>query len=256
MDQWIALAEDLAQASGRLIMDHYSRPVAVETKSDKTPVTRADREAEALMRGMIQQRFPDHQVVGEEQGRSGPEESPLQWMLDPIDGTKSFIRKVPLFGTLIALLEDGVPVIGVIHMPCSGELLLGVRGRATTLNGEPVRVSATAHLREATVVVTSTADMQRHGHGEPFRRLEGEVALVRSWGDCHGHLMVATGRADVMLDPILAPWDVAALRPCVEGAGGRLTDWNGEARPLGESAISSNGLLHDDVLRWFGSGGE
>lgn len=251
MDEWAEFAKSLAKESGKLICESFGRQITVHRKADSTPVTEADRGAEALMRKMIEKQYPDHQVFGEEEGGSGPEDSPLQWILDPIDGTQSFIRGVPLFGTLIALMKEGEPILGVIHLPCTGELLLGAKGRPTTLNGEAVQVSKTTDLSKATILTSCTANMVREGHGEAFMKLQEKVDLVRSWGDCYGHFMVATGRADVMLDPILAPWDIAALRPCIEGAGGRMTDWSGVVQPLGESAITTNGLLHEEILACF-----
>lgn len=248
MQDWIDFSEELAHESGKVVRKYFGTQLEVSRKADRSPVTVADREAEALMRRMIEKRFPEHQIVGEEGGTSGRDSSDFQWLLDPIDGTKSFIHGVPLFGTLIALLERGSPIVGAIHLPVQQELLLGARERATTLNGRPARVSDTRDLGEATLVFTCPVDLYREGIGEPYERLRDRVNLVRSWGDCYGHFMVATGRADIMVDPILNAWDYAALKPCVEGAGGRISDRNGQVHDLGESAISSNGHLHDAVI--------
>ncbi len=248
MEEWIAFSRELARESGKLIREYFGSQLEVIRKPDQSPVTAADREAEALMRRMIEARYPEHEVVGEEGGRSGREGAELQWLLDPIDGTLSFIHGVPLFGTLIALLREGRPILGAIHLPVAGELLIGAEGLPTTLNGEPVKVSGNAELAEATLVYTCPATLAAEGYQAAAERLQGKVRLVRSWGDCYGHFMVATGRADIMLDPILNPWDVAALGPCVEGAGGRITDREGKVQALGDSAVSSNGLLHDEVI--------
>ncbi len=248
MEEWIEFSQELARESGKLIRRYFGSQLEVIRKPDQSPVTAADREAEALMRRMIEARYPEHEVVGEEGGRSGREGAEFQWLLDPIDGTLSFIHGVPLFGTLIALLREGRPILGAIHLPVAGELLIGAEGLPTTLNGEPVKVSASAELAEATLVYTCPANLAAEGYQAASEKLQGKVRLVRSWGDCYGHFMVATGRADIMLDPILNPWDVAALRPCVEGAGGRLTDMGGKVQKLGDSAVSSNGLLHDEVI--------
>jgi histidinol-phosphatase len=253
MEELIAFATELAHASGRLILDYYRQSLrgagpAVITKADATPVTAADREAEALMRGMIEQRYPEHQVLGEEGGTSGPADAQRQWVLDPIDGTKSFVHGVPLFGTLIALLEEGRPVLGVIHLPATGELMVGARAKGTTVNGRPVHVRETARLEDATFAFTDSAQLHRLGFTEGFLQLQRRVRIVRGWGDCYGHFLVAAGRADIMIDPVLSVWDVAALKPCVEGAGGRLTELSGENPPLGKSALSTNGRLHDAVL--------
>ena len=253
MQELLDLATELCHESGRLIMRYFQQPLTVERKADRSPVTVADREAEALLRRRIEARFPDHQVLGEEGGLSGKPGSAFQWVIDPIDGTKSFIHGVPLFGTLIGLLEDGQPVLGAIHLPATGDLLLGARGLPTTLNGRAVRVSEVADLDRATLLLTSPSAVFEHGHGEAFHRLRKKVELVRGWGDCYGHFMVATGRAEIMIDPIMNLWDIAALKPCVEGAGGKLTDLEGQGA-LGESALSTNGLLHQQVLDLIGSG--
>lgn len=243
-----AFAARLARESGQLILSQFGKQIAVERKADNSPVTIADRQAEDLMRRIIAQRFPDHQVLGEEGGLSGPDEAVYQWVLDPIDGTKSFIHAVPLFGTLIALLENGSPLLGAIHLPVSGELVVGLSGCPTLLNGKAVRVSSTTKLSEATFAYTDTVDLLALGHWEGFMTLQDKVLLSRGWGDCYGHFMVATGRADIMLDPILNLWDVAALKPCVEGAGGCLSDLEGNRQGLGKNALSTNGHLHQEVL--------
>jgi myo-inositol-1(or 4)-monophosphatase len=248
MQDWIDFSQELAGESGKLIREYFGSQLQVNRKPDHSPVTIADQEGEALMRRMIEARFPEHQVVGEEGGTSGRKDAEFQWLLDPIDGTNSFIHGVPLFGTLIALLERGRPILGVIHLPVAGDLLIGARDRATTLNGRAVRVSDTRELSEATLTFTCPVDLDERGYGAGFQRLQGKVRLVRSWGDCYGHFMVATGRADIMIDPILDPWDIAALTPCIEGAGGRLTDRAGVARELGDNAVSTNGHLHDAVI--------
>ena len=253
MQDLIDFATELAQASGRLILDYYRQSLRgagpeVIQKADATPVTVADREAEALMRSMIEQRHPEHQVLGEEGGTSGAASAARQWVLDPIDGTKSFVHGVPLFGTLIALLEEGRPVLGVIHLPATGELMIGAKGRGTTVNGRPVRVRETRRLEEATFAFTDSAQIHALGLGAGFLEMQLRVRIARGWGDCYGHFLVAAGRADVMMDPVLSVWDVAALKPCVEGAGGRLTELSGEDPPLGRSALSSNGHLHDAAL--------
>ena len=248
MEAYVNFAKELVAESGPLIRRYFELGVAVERKADQTPVTVADREAEALLRRRIHEAFPTHQVLGEEAGLSGPEGAACRWVLDPIDGTKSFIHGVPLFGTLIALLQKGRPVLGVIHLPVLDRLLIGAEGQPTRCNGAPVHVSRRKELAQATVLITSPGELFRRGYGLALARLAERVRIVRSWGDCFGHFQVATGRADAMFDPILNTWDVAALRPCVVGAGGRLTDREGVDTGLGESALSSNGLLHEELL--------
>jgi len=247
MDGWIGLVRELADASGKLILKHYGTALDVESKPDRSPVTVADREGEALLRRMIAERHPEHRVLGEEEGASGPPDAEYQWVLDPIDGTKAFIHRVPLFGTLIALTRRGEPILGAIHLCALGELMIGAQGRPTTVNGQPVRVTRTARLDQATVLYTDTRNWWQQGQGPGFLRVQEEACLVRGWGDCFGHFLVAAGRADGMFDPILNLWDVAALKPCVEGAGGRMTDVQGRSG-LGKSALSTNGLIHQSLL--------
>jgi myo-inositol-1(or 4)-monophosphatase len=247
LDGWIGLTRELADASGKLILKHYGTALDVQSKADRSPVTVADRQAEALLRSMIAERHPEHQVLGEEEGLSGPPGAEYQWVLDPIDGTKAFIHRVPLFGTLIALLRRGEPVLGAIHLCALGELMIGAQGRPTEVNGKPVRVTRTARLDEATVLYTDSLNWWQQGQGRGFRRVQEGAFLVRGWGDCFGHFQVAAGRADAMFDPVLNLWDVAALRPCVEGAGGRITDVQGGGG-IGTSALSTNGLLHEELL--------
>jgi myo-inositol-1(or 4)-monophosphatase len=253
MQELIDFATELAQASGRLILAHYRQMLQgaapeVMHKPDRSPVTVADREAEALMRATIERRYPDHQVLGEEGGTSGAADPARQWVLDPIDGTKSFMHGVPLFGTLIALLEEGRPVLGVIHLPATGELMVGARGRPTQVNGRPVRVRPTERLEDATFAFTDPERFHRLGLGAGFLELQRRTRIARGWGDCYGHFLVAAGRVDVMIDPEMNVWDVAALKPCVEGAGGRLTEVSGDDPPLPHSALSSNGRLHAAAL--------
>lgn len=254
LDDFTAFGEELARASGELIMGHYRSLLTgggpeIERKADATPVTVADQGAEALMRGMIESRFPEHKVMGEEGGASGKLDATLQWVLDPIDGTKPFIHGVPLFGTLIALLDEGEPLMGVIHLPAVGELMIGAAGRPTTVNGRTVRVRETATMGEATVLYTDIESITSLDEGQALQRFFDGARLMRGWGDCYGHFMVASGRADVMIDPELSFWDLAALKPCVEGAGGRFSDLSGNTKGLGTSGISSNGLLHEETLR-------
>ena len=228
---------ELAEQSGDFIRPLFANPaVAVETKSDASPVTEADRGAEQMMRERITKKFPTHGVIGEE---FGPERADAEfvWVLDPIDGTKSFITGVPLFGTLIALLKDGQPVLGAIHQPILRELMIG-DGATTTLNGRPVKCRATTRIEDATVLTSDTLNLAKYQNGPACDRLVSRAKLYRTWADCYGYLLVASGRADVSLDPIMNPWDIAALVPVIRGAGGVITDWKGGAAYPAESTIA------------------
>lgn len=246
LDELLAFAIDVAHDAGRLALEHYQRGVAVELKADSSPVTVADRGAERVIRAAIAARFPDHAIAGEEYGAEA-RSSACRWIVDPIDGTKTFVRGVPLFGVLIGLEIHGRVEVGVCHLPALGETVAGATGLGCTWNGRPARVSGVTELREATVVFSDGVTTARR-MGDRWRQLEDEAGLMRSWGDCYGHCLVATGRADVMLDPVMNPWDCAALLPIVAEAGGHFTDWRGAARIDGGDAVSTNGGLHAAVM--------
>ncbi len=249
-----AFMVELAEKSGDLIRPYFADPgLVVELKADQSPVTVADRGAEELMRGMIRARFPGHGILGEELGRENPD-APLVWILDPIDGTKSFASACPLFGTLIALLHEGIPVLGSIHLPVSRQLLLG-DGTQTRLNpdksgenGRPVRVRPCARIEDATLLTSDPLNPARYRNGPAFEALAGRARLVRTWGDCFGYFQLATGNADIMCDPIMNLWDIAALIPVVRGAGGVVTDWHGGDPLKGDSLLAAGPDLHPLVL--------
>ena len=239
---------DLATASGDLIRPYFgARDLDVRLKADETIVTTADRDAEALMREMIARRFPDHGILGEEYGEDRPN-AEFVWVLDPIDGTISFASASPLFGTLIALLHEGRPVLGCIHQPVLRQVLLG-DGETAALNGERVHVRSTPSLADATLLVTDLLDVQKHQDGAAFEALMHGVKLVRTWGDCYGYLLLATGHADIMCDPLMNPWDIAALIPVVRGAGGVITDWQGNDAVGANSIVATTSpTLHGKVI--------
>ncbi len=247
LDEYLAFALQVALEAGAVALEHYQTGVAVELKADRSPVTRADRGAEQLIRRAIAARYPDHAVAGEEYGADG-RASAFRWIVDPIDGTKSFIRGVPLFGVLIALEIEGRADVGVCHLPALGETVAAATGLGCTWNGRSAHVSTVERLGDATVVF-SDGRMLAQRLGPRWAELEGEAGLLRSWGDCYGHCLVATGRADVMLDPVMNPWDCAALLPIVGESGGRFSDWTGTARIDGGDAVSTNGKLHERVLQ-------
>ena len=239
---------ELARASGDFIRPLFGqRSLAVEAKADDTPVTLADRGAEELMRRLIRGKFPAHGIIGEEHGTERGD-AEFVWVLDPVDGTKAFVTGVPLFGTLIGLLHRGQPVLGCIHQPVLGQLLLG-DGTATTLNGAPVRCRPTARLADSTLLTCDWLSPAAHGKQAGFDRVARSVKLARTWADCYGYLLLASGWADVCLDPIMNPWDIAALVPCVRGAGGVITDWQGgPAYPATSTVAAATPALHAQTL--------
>lgn len=244
----VALANSLADAARPIAARYFRTPVTVDDKADQSPVTIADREAETAMRVLLEKHVPQHGVFGEEHGAVRTD-AEYVWVLDPIDGTKSFITGVPLWGTLIALLHRGRPVLGCIHQPVLGQLMLGDE-TGTTLNGLPVRCRPTTSLAEATLLTSDPLNPARHQDGAGYERVLRAARLGRTWGDCYGYLLVASGRADVMLDPIMNPWDIAALVPVIRGAGGVITDWQGgEPYPAQSTIACATPELHAAVLR-------
>jgi inositol-phosphate phosphatase/L-galactose 1-phosphate phosphatase/histidinol-phosphatase len=230
-DAHLALAEALADAARSVIRRYFRQTIAVDDKSDLTPVTIADREAEAAMRRLIEAQFPDHGILGEEHG-AVRREADYVWVLDPIDGTKSFISGIPLFGTLIALTHRGRPILGVIDQAILGERWIGAVGRPTLLNGASIRARACASLDKATLFSTAPEAMFRGGELEGYRRLADAVKLVRMGADCYAYAQLASGFIDLVVESGLKPYDFCALVPVIEGAGGVITDWQGRALDL------------------------
>jgi inositol-phosphate phosphatase / L-galactose 1-phosphate phosphatase / histidinol-phosphatase len=227
----IALAHKLADAAGAIVQRYFRTPITIDDKPDLTPVTIADREAERAMRRLIGQTFPAHGIIGEEEGRERADAESV-WVLDPIDGTKNFISGIPLFGTLIALVRRGRPVVGVIDQPVLGERWLGIAGQPTTLNGKPVRTRACADLAHATLYTTSP-DMFAGTDAAGFARLKSRVKLARFGADCYAYAQLSSGFIDLVVECDLKPYDFSALVPVIEGAGGAIVDWQGRALDLG-----------------------
>lgn len=242
--EFLDFAVALAVEAGALTLGYYGRRVAHDAKGDGSPVTVADREAETLIRQRIAARYPEHGVLGEEFGESNPG-ARVRWILDPIDATRSFMRGVPLYGVLLGMEMGGVATVGVAHFPPLGETVAAGTGLGCTWNGEPCRVSDATRLEDALVLTT---DPKTVAGTAGWAELERRGGVVRTWGDCYGHALVATGRAEVMVDPIMNPWDSAPFLPIVTEAGGRFTSWDGVATIHGGSALSTNGALHDEVL--------
>jgi myo-inositol-1(or 4)-monophosphatase len=247
MNEFIEFSKELAIASGVIIRKYFRTELLVDPKVDNTPVTIADREAELIMRRMIRDRFPGHGILGEEFETINPD-ADFQWILDPIDGTKNFLSGTCLFGTLITLMNKGKPIIGVINNPILDQFLIG-NGNSTWLNGEQVCVRDCESLSDAILLTTSHWSISRYRNGNAFEELSRKVKMYRTWGDCYGYYLIATGYADIMIDPAMHIWDVAPLIPIIEGAGGRLTDYYGNDPLDGEGSIASAGKLHDEVIR-------
>ncbi|UCH73693.1 MAG: histidinol-phosphatase [Rhodospirillales bacterium] len=250
-EEFIVLAGRLADAAGDLVRQYFRRPLAIVDKADESPVTMADREAEARMRDMITRQFPDHGLIGEEHGPDRPD-AEFVWVLDPIDGTKAFISGVPVFGVLIALLHDGHPVLGVIDQPISRERWVGAAGHATTMNGAEVRTAPRGELADCVLWSTSPHMFD----GDPaastaFGRLREAVKFVHYGGECYQYGMLASGFIDIVVEDDMRAYDYCALVPVVQGAGGIITDWRGAALGLqsgGKVLAAADADLHARVL--------
>ena len=249
-----AFAIDAARAAGRITLESFGAALGFDTKPDGSPVTDADRRAEELLRARIAEACPRDGILGEEFGTVDGD-SGRAWTVDPIDGTASFIHGVPLYGVLIGLLDGDEAVLGVIHFPALEETVAAVRGGGCGwwqrgVDRSPARVRSTAALDQALVLCTDFSRLE--APGAALERLAGGAGRLRTWGDCYGHALVATGRAEAMIDPRMSPWDSAPLLPVVEEAGGRFTTLAGERRAVGGSALSTNGVLHGPLLELLG----
>lgn len=246
----LSVATEAAYLGGRRTLAYFNTGVAVEMKPDETPVTCADRESERLIRDRIRRTFPDHTILGEEGGTDAGDPA-YRWIIDPIDGTKTFIRGVPFYGVLIGVEVRGEPSAGVAYLPALDEMVSAATGLGCSWNGRPAHVSAVSTLAEAAVMVTSvTAAIAR---SDAYERLAAATQLQRTWGDCYGYVLLATGRAEAMLDTVVNPWDCAAVLPILQEAGGHFTTWAGEATIWGKDGVGTNAALHRPVLEILAS---
>jgi len=236
----------LASKSGAIIKDYFRKEIVIEKKEDESPVTIADKKAEEIMREMIMKNYPEHGILGEEFGNYN-ENAEYQWVLDPIDGTKSFICGALTFGTLIALMKNGKPILGVINQPILDEFLIGDNNE-TFLNEKKVKVRENL-LSESVLLTTDYLDIEKFQDRNKFDLLLRKVKLFRNWGDCYGYYLVATGYADIMIDPIMSPWDTMALIPIIKGSGGIITDYSGNDPVKGDSIIATSKNLHPEIIK-------
>lgn len=246
---FLDFALEAAWQAGRITLGFFQSEITVEHKSDNSPVTVADRQAEARIIQLIQRYWPDHAILGEEFGEQGGG-SGLQWIIDPIDGTRSFIAGVPLYATLIALveLETGVPLIGVAHFPALGETVYASQGGGCYWNSRPARVSTVSSLADALILASDLGTFGRVGKASAWQRMIGASKIQRTWGDAYGYALVATGRAEIMVDPAMSIWDCGPLQVIMEEAGGTFTDWEGTPTIFGGNSIATNGLLLEAVM--------
>ena len=240
-------AVGLTREAGAITYRHFKGSFVAERKADDSFVTVADRETERFLRASIEKAFPDDAILGEEEGEK-PGRSNRRWILDPIDGTYSFVHRVPLYGVLIGLEIECEAVLGVVNLPALNELVYAARGVGCFSNDAVAHVSSTESLSDALLLATDFGTCEQYGFGRAAEILLRKVHARRTWGDAYGHVLVATGRAEIMLDPVMNVWDCAALLPILEEAGGTFTDWQGQRTIHGGNAISTNGALFESVM--------
>jgi histidinol-phosphatase len=241
-------AVEAARAAGQLALRYFDTGLTVEWKEDRTPVTLADRAAEALLRSRLLGKFPSDGFLGEESGDT-PGSSSFRWIIDPIDGTRSYVRGVPLWGTLVGLEYRGEQIAGVAEAPALGHTYRALRGDGAYRNDRRIRVSDVAALDKAHLFYSSVAWFVKAGRQDTFLKLAAQTERQRGYGDFYGFVLVAQGSGDIMMEHGCHPWDLSALSAIVAEAGGRLTDWQGRPNIHHPDVVASNGRLHEQVLR-------
>jgi histidinol-phosphatase len=249
----LSFARDLARLGGKIALAHFGRDLQSKKKSDGTWVTEADWAVEAQIRLRIARTFPEHNVLGEEEGLTGagggaPTPGAPTWVVDPIDGTNNYIAGIPIWATLVGLQIEGNSVVGVAHAPALGESYDGALGAGARMNGEPISVDPVGDVAEATIVYASYSSFVERGLEDGFRALARTARRTRGFGDFWGHMLVARGAAHAMLEPELRTWDFAPLEAIVSEAGGRQTTFDGGALEDGASVVTTCGSIHDAVL--------
>jgi histidinol phosphatase-like enzyme (inositol monophosphatase family) len=246
LTQYEKFSKVLAQASADVIKKYFRSGVSVESKADNSPVTIADKQAEEVMRELIMKEFPDDGIFGEEFGETN-KDAEYTWILDPIDGTKSFICGAYSFGTLIGLLKNGEPILGVYNHPILNDYLIG-DNHITELNGTITKIRECNNLSDAVLLTTDHLNIEKYQNIENFNILIKKVKLYRNWGDCYGYYLLSTGYADIIIDPIMSPWDLLPLIPIINGAGGIITDYHGNDPVKGKSAVASSKQIHSEII--------
>jgi histidinol phosphatase-like enzyme (inositol monophosphatase family) len=236
--------------AGQLTLDYFTKGVSAELKADETPVTIADREAEDLLRTAFRTQFPGDGFLGEEYGEE-PGTTGYKWIIDPIDATKNFVRGIPIFANLVGLEKDGEMIAGFANVPAEGKLYHAVHGCGAYCNDRPIRVSTFESLSEAQIIYSSIEWFVRHDMTHFFLDVANDAGRMRGFGDYYGFTLVAEGAAEAMLEPAIAPWDIACFLPIVEEAGGVFTDWNGERTIYGKGAVVGNPALHKLMLEKY-----
>lgn len=247
LQDYLNFARETAYLAGRVTLEYFNQTLQPDTKSDGSPVTIADRKAEELIRATVEKRFPTHAILGEEFGLTHDGAS-HRWVVDPIDGTKAFIHGVPLYGVLLGLEIDGAVEVGVAYFPALDEMISAASGLGCWWKDRPARVSTVTRLEQACVCYTDVGGFWQTGRREPFERLGRRAYIRAGWSDAYGYMLVASGRAEVMLDPVMSVWDCGPFPPIFREAGGYFGDWKGQPTIYGGEAVATNLALLPDVL--------
>jgi histidinol-phosphatase len=245
---YLDFAVETAYLAGRLTLGHFQSGVRPDFKADATPVTIADRQSEQLIRGRIEKQYPRHAIVGEEQGAKEVEGATHRWLIDPIDGTKAFVRGVPLYGVLLGLEIEGTVQVGAAYFPAMGEMLAAASGEGCWWNGRRAHVSNVTELAQAVVTYTDVASFLKYGRSAAWNRIASATFHRAGWGDAYGYMLVATGRAELMLDAAMNVWDCGPFPPILQEAGGYFGDWQGRATIYGNEAMATTQVLLHKVL--------
>jgi len=254
LQPYLTFARGLASQAGGITLKYYNKGIQHDLKPDETPVTAADRETEEFIRGEIEKHYPGHAIVGEEYGEKAGEGNPFRWIVDPIDGTKSFMKGVPFYSVLIALEIEGVARLGAVAFPALDEILYAADGLGCWCNDRRMHVSEVSELKQAVFMYTSWSGFRSTNRLAAFERFHKECFFGRGWGDAYGYHMVATGRAEVMLDPVVNIWDVAPFSPIFREAGGFFGSWNGEEGHTHGEGLACNAALKPKVLELIRGG--
>lgn len=249
LQPYLNFAKQLAYRAGRITLAHYNKGIQHNLKPDETPVTAADKAAEEFIRGEIEKTYPSHAIVGEEYGEKAGEGNPFRWFVDPIDGTKSFIKGVPFYSVLIGLEIEGVSRVGAVCFPALDEVLYAADGLGAWCNGRRVHVSDVKDMKKAVFVYTSWSGFRTKKRLDVIENLHRDCFYGRGWGDAYGYHMVATGRAEIMVDPAIELWDVAAFPPIFREAGGFFGSWDGEEGHTHGEGLACNAALKRKVLK-------
>lgn len=248
LQPYLDFITETAYLAGRLTLGYFQTDLSPDFKQDHSPVTVADRLAEELIRGRIEKRFPAHTVIGEEEGIKGDAGAAHRWIIDPIDGTKSFMRGVPLYGVLLALEIEGRVEVGAAYFPGTDEMAAAATGLGCWWNGRRAHVSPVSDLKKAYLSYTDAGGFQKYGKTEPYKRLARAVYFRPGWGDAYGYMCVATGRAEIMLDPMMNVWDCGPFPPILREAGGYFGDWQGNETIYSNETLATSQALLAEVL--------